>query len=66
VEREHAAVGRRRAVEGDLLADGAAALLPLLGVLGRLGPLGPDPVADRLKELQDEINKLKVELDNHK
>lgn len=26
----------------------------------------PDPVADRLKELQDEINKLKVELDNHK
>ena len=26
----------------------------------------PDPVADRLKELQDEINKLKVELEDHK
>ena len=26
----------------------------------------PDPVADRLKELQNEINKLKLELDNHK
>ena len=26
----------------------------------------PDPVADRLKELQDEINKLKLELDDHK
>ena len=26
----------------------------------------PDPVADRLKELQDEINKLKVELEDQK
>jgi serine O-acetyltransferase len=26
----------------------------------------PDPVADRLKELQAEINKLKLELDDHK
>ena len=26
----------------------------------------PDPVADRLKELQDEINKLKLELDDQK
>ena len=26
----------------------------------------PDPVADRLRELQDEINRLKLELDDHK
>ena len=26
----------------------------------------PDPVADQLKELQDEIDRLKLELDNQK